>query len=316
MVVIAIVVLMMSSTFVFLPAGASRNFPDVNQVHPYFQAIETLALEGAVDGYPDGYFRPDDPVSRVEALKIAMLTARKNVRNLDGNVDFPDVPRGIWYGPFLERAQQDNIIKGFEDGFFYPDQKITYMEALKIVMKLNNILVDYEPEGDLWFLPYLKVADDFNIMDLLMARRSEVLARQDRIRASWISRGEMAYLAYEVWSQREVLSVKARNLKRALAYKPYNKYSEVKIRTRNEDPNYPRATQIIGKYERAQRIAKKNYDAVITQRGIELAKMAYQLAAYKPQVMEYWPFLFQETGLSLEEWYMMKISEILRKKKF
>ncbi|MDD4351357.1 MAG: S-layer homology domain-containing protein [Candidatus Gracilibacteria bacterium] len=305
---------LLGGLFTFLPAGASRNFPDVNQVHPYFQAVETLALRGVVDGYPDGYFRPDNPVSRVEALKIAMLASQKNVRNLEGDVNFPDVPTDAWYAPYIERAQNDGIIKGFSDGFFYPDQKITYMEALKIIMKLNGILEDYEPEGDLWFLPYLKIANDYKILDPIMARKPEVLARQNHILASWISRGEMSYLAFEIWSKRDILSVKARTLHKALAYKPSSKYEDIELETENNGPDSARETQIVGKYERAQRVAQEDFDSIITQRGIDLAKKAYQLAAYEPGVMQFWPYAFQETNLTLEEWYMMKISNILKRK--
>lgn len=308
---------MLSGLFTFLPAGASRNFPDVNQVHPYFEAVETLALRQVVDGYPDGYFRPNDPVSRVEALKIAMLTAQKNVRDFKAEVNFPDVPADSWYLPYIGYAEQEGVISGFSDGFFYPDQKITYMEALKIIMRLNNILVDYEPNGDLAFLPYLKVADDFGLLETIMAKKPEVLSNQQFINASWISRGEMAYLSYEIWTRRSEISVRAKTLKKALAYKPHNKYASIDLDTVNNDNNSKlrRETQIVGKYERAQRIARNDYEVVITQQSIRLAKEAYQLSAFAPGIMTFWGLPFQETGLSLEEWYMMKIAKILKEKK-
>lgn len=308
---------MLGGIFTFIPAGASRNFPDVNQVHPYFKAVETLALQDVVHGYPDGFFRPDDPVSRVEALKIAMLSSGKNVKNLKGDVNFPDVPDGIWYTPFVERAQKEGVMTGFVDGFFYPDQKITYMEALKIILRLNGLLEDYEPENDdeLWFLPYLKAANDHGLMEPIMAKKPEVLARNQFVPASWITRGEISYLAFEIYTRRTELQIHAKTLKRVLTYKPFNKYEEIDLKTRTTDENQPKKTQIVGKYERAQEVAKAEHNAVITQRGIDLTKQAYQLSAFDGDVMYYWRRPFQHTGLTLEEWYMLKVSEVLKKKR-
>lgn len=191
------------------------------------------------------------------------------------------------------------------------------MEALKIILSLNDLLEDYEPENDseLWFLPYLKAADDHNLLLPIMAKKPEVLSRNQFVPASWITRGEFCYLAYEIYTRRAELRVHAKTLKRTLAYKPFDKYADIELKTQTTDNSQPGKTQVVGKYERAQQIADSEHDSVITQRGIELTKKAYQLSAFDDNVMYYWRYPFQHTGLTLEEWNMMKVSEILKKKR-
>ena len=41
-------------------------FSDVPTDHQYYDAVEWAATNGITVGYPDGTYRPDDPVSRGE----------------------------------------------------------------------------------------------------------------------------------------------------------------------------------------------------------------------------------------------------------
>ncbi|MDZ4216840.1 MAG: S-layer homology domain-containing protein [Candidatus Gracilibacteria bacterium] len=52
------------------------SFEDVADSNPSFEAIQTLANLGFIQGYDDGSFRPDQPVTRAEALKIIMSVIR------------------------------------------------------------------------------------------------------------------------------------------------------------------------------------------------------------------------------------------------
>ena len=48
------------------PAPASQTFPDVNPGFWAFQEIEALAASGITEGFPDGTFRPTNPVTRAQ----------------------------------------------------------------------------------------------------------------------------------------------------------------------------------------------------------------------------------------------------------
>ena len=48
-------------------------FPDVPRNHWAYEYIRTLTDNGAVEGYPDGTFQPDNPVTRSEFAKMMYL---------------------------------------------------------------------------------------------------------------------------------------------------------------------------------------------------------------------------------------------------
>ncbi len=97
--------------------------------------IYTAYERGIVNGYPDGSFRPDDPVNRAEALKILMNTAKLEPFDqffYDGR--FSDVTTGVWYQTYLETALSYDFISGYEDGTFRPGKPITRAEASKLTV--------------------------------------------------------------------------------------------------------------------------------------------------------------------------------------
>jgi len=95
--------------------------------------IYTAADLGIIRGYRDGYFRPDAPISRAEALKVLILAAELPPMEGHAAMLFSDVPLNEWYASYVERAAFDGLISGFADGSFHPEEKITRAEALKIV---------------------------------------------------------------------------------------------------------------------------------------------------------------------------------------
>ena len=56
-------------------AAVSGVFPDVTADAWYVGYVETLAEKGVVGGYEDGTFRPENPVTWGEALKLVLLSA-------------------------------------------------------------------------------------------------------------------------------------------------------------------------------------------------------------------------------------------------
>lgn len=62
------------------PAPAPKpttRFPDVPKSHWAYEHIENLAKLGIVKGYPDGTFRPNDPVTRAQVAKMIDLAMKK-----------------------------------------------------------------------------------------------------------------------------------------------------------------------------------------------------------------------------------------------
>lgn len=65
-------------------ASAANPFSDVQPTDWAYQAVEKLAAEGVVEGYPDGSFKGDKPITRYEMSQIvAKLMAKEGSLNAD-----------------------------------------------------------------------------------------------------------------------------------------------------------------------------------------------------------------------------------------
>lgn len=145
-------------------------FSDLSEESLYYQAIETLRRLDVIAGYPDGSFRPDQPVSRVEALKLIFEGLNKEV--VSGiSLNFPDAFSTEWYGPYVAAAERDGIIKGYPDGTLRPASEVNRVEFIKLLAEAMQIDVDPvvvgNPYDDVhyleWYAPYAQFVKLTNI---------------------------------------------------------------------------------------------------------------------------------------------------------
>ncbi len=112
---------------------ANAAFSDVDDSHPYREAISTLSTLKVINGYEDGTFAPDKDISRAEFTK--MIVYMLGLGNLTTPITtFDDVPQTHWANANIKTAYDLEIINGFDDGSFRPDQPVTYEQALKMVV--------------------------------------------------------------------------------------------------------------------------------------------------------------------------------------
>ncbi len=88
---------------------------------------------GIANGYLDGTFRPEQPVSRAELVKL--IASYFTVEG--GTSPFPDVPAGHWAAEVVSFAAEEGWVSGYLDGTFRPDAPVSRAEAVKI---LNHAL--------------------------------------------------------------------------------------------------------------------------------------------------------------------------------
>lgn len=109
-----------------------QRFSDVTVQHPSWRSIHAAAERGIINGYPDGTFRPTAPVSRAEALKMILQTFETSIlRHPD--ISFSDVPHDAWFFPYLQQAVALELIRGYPDGTFRPQARVTLGEFAKIL---------------------------------------------------------------------------------------------------------------------------------------------------------------------------------------
>ena len=75
-------------------------FSDVSIASKNYTAIQYLAQKNIISGYPDGTFQPDKAVSRVEFLKLVLLSSNIQL-DVQTNTGFTDINENAWYAPYL-----------------------------------------------------------------------------------------------------------------------------------------------------------------------------------------------------------------------
>ena len=129
--------------------------------------VDFLVEREIIQGYGDGIMRVDDKVTRAEFLKIALELAKyadeiypmEDVKPEDikpdmGNAEncFSDV-RQEWHSPYVCYAKEQNIVQGYKDGKFYPNQPITFIEASAILVKVFKLEID---EYEAWYRGHIE----------------------------------------------------------------------------------------------------------------------------------------------------------------
>ena len=99
---------------------------------PYIVYAEDL---GWINGYADGSFKPNNLVTRAEAVKIIISSQQDKDSIPEMAPSFPDVLPNEWYSKFIAFGASKGYFSGYEDGSFKPTNNITRAEAAKIIVK-------------------------------------------------------------------------------------------------------------------------------------------------------------------------------------
>ena len=111
--------------------SSTNSYSDVTADKWYNNAVSTLSRLGVISGYPDGTFRPDASITRAEFAKIAVSFCKYGSTTYSGC--FSDVKASDWFSTCVETARNSNLIAGYPDGTFQPNNAITRAEACTIV---------------------------------------------------------------------------------------------------------------------------------------------------------------------------------------
>ena len=111
--------------------SSTNSYSDVTADKWYNNAVSTLSRLGVISGYPDGTFRPDASITRAEFAKIAVSFCKYGSTTYSGC--FSDVKASDWFSTCVETARNSNLIAGYPDGTFRPNNAITRAEACTIV---------------------------------------------------------------------------------------------------------------------------------------------------------------------------------------
>ncbi|MBO5407791.1 MAG: S-layer homology domain-containing protein [Clostridia bacterium] len=144
----------------------------------YEDAGAVLGALGIMVGDPDGNFRPNDGIKRAEFAKIAIhIMGLEDSAEASGEVSkFHDVSVNHWANGYINVAVAQDIIKGDAEGTFRPEDRISYQEAVTILVRILGYEMAAESKGG-YPTGYLQVANQYGFTKNAAGSGSEVAKR-------------------------------------------------------------------------------------------------------------------------------------------
>ncbi|MFM7561374.1 S-layer homology domain-containing protein, partial [Cylindrospermopsis raciborskii] len=99
--------------------------------------IRALAQRRILNGYLDGTFRPDNPVSRGEFA--AMMGAIINLPVKREYITFKDVPDNYWARNAIRRVYETGVMTGYPDQTFRPNDRVSRADVLVVIVNALGI---------------------------------------------------------------------------------------------------------------------------------------------------------------------------------
>ena len=107
-----------------LPVESDQEtFSDLHLASWAQEPVNALQEGGIINGYEDGTFRPNEPVTREQFLK--MLLEYLDLEDRTAQCDFDDVEQDSWYQPYVATGKSLGIINGTSQRIFGVGEIIT-----------------------------------------------------------------------------------------------------------------------------------------------------------------------------------------------
>lgn len=102
--------------------------------------IQQLSEQGVIDGYPDGTFLPEKPVTRAEFAKLA---AKALGYPQGKNPSFPDTT-AHWAKDYIVRTVDQGVMRLFADGNFRPEEELNRGQLAMMLTRIFHVATPEE----------------------------------------------------------------------------------------------------------------------------------------------------------------------------
>ena len=200
---------------------------------------QIVSAMGIMNGDTSGDLRLYDNITRAEFSKmvVAASTNAANVPERSYVSPFSDVSYQLWSAPYVKIASDMQIMKGYSDGYFRPNNPILYEEALTAVLRL----IGY---GDSDFgssYPYgqIALADKLGLLSGLTGGQGRSIIRKDAMYLFYNALSAKPSGNYDTYAQTigysvsngqiDLNSVMSKNLSECHVVKSHDWYNQIGI---------------------------------------------------------------------------------------
>lgn len=114
-------------------------YPDLPKEHSSYKSIMYLSTHGIIQGYPDGTFKPKNPITRRQVFTMLNRDTKLELTPLRNMKAFKDVPRMTTDYFLINPFYQAGIIDGNTDGTIGLGNHLTRGQLAKIIVNTYNL---------------------------------------------------------------------------------------------------------------------------------------------------------------------------------
>ncbi len=140
--------------------------------------ISKLGDSGIMVGDPDGNLRLEDTITRAETVKVLCTATEIETKNAEIKEEFSDVGTEHWAYEYINKAQDINIINGYGDSTFKPENSVTYNEFIKMLVCVTGYADKAEEKGG-YPNGYIAVAEEIGITEGVIFKGDDEVTRND-----------------------------------------------------------------------------------------------------------------------------------------
>lgn len=120
-------------------------FSDLDVNHWAYKAVTDMVNKGIIQGFPDGTFRPNDPVTREQFAKLLVLAMEIPLKT-PSKPTFADVTQNDWAYPYVEACA--NYLTGYKSGnkFYFKGKEKAVREDMAVAIVVAKGLQKQKPD--------------------------------------------------------------------------------------------------------------------------------------------------------------------------
>lgn len=232
-IVFIIVVLLAFTSSAIAGEVKFSDFGNQQQEWPY---AEYLIEKNVIKGFPDNTFRPQEPITRAQI--VVMVAMLKGIDPLVVQASsFTDVSQDHYAFTIIEALAKEEIISGYPDGAFKPDQSITRAELTTLLFK--NYDLDSEEASEInlidlpkthWAYKEVSAAAAIDMLDHAEGRVEPDKQATRGMAVVALTRGDIIYSQNKTIALDESIKDKAR----IVTYATLNSFSSPSFAVRGE----------------------------------------------------------------------------------
>lgn len=124
------------------PAEKFSDVPDDYWAKPQIQSLLTINV---VSGFPDGSFRPNEPITRAElAAQLQKVFEHKAKQT---RVKYKDITQDYWAAQAINQVSESGFLRGYPGEVFQPEQKVPRVQVLVALASGLNLNLPSQSAG-------------------------------------------------------------------------------------------------------------------------------------------------------------------------